>query len=350
MTKKNNLLSRGIIAESNKQIDKENEERKAKGLKERKKFGEYTESTGGGTPIPKGKTKEDMEGKPGFHRVSQPRDEEGKFTYNAANGKGLKYGPSRGETIPPFLRGVVLTCIEKGTTMKTETMERILSTIDMTVEQIIENCKHYLESEEGFAGLIGGFVHKKGRESKAEKGNVGITGKQDLSKAGETTKNSLATAKVEYDKAEKSKRAPEPGLNSSPNQYYNKAGVTQQGLEKREAWREMLKKKAIEKKNTPAPTTNSNAKETPVAPTPTPNKKDITNNSTTAKDNNWDAEKAKKDPKQFLKDNVPLIKEMMSMVPGMTASKAVNLIASGKIKDFEHFKNIVDKHNNKNVK
>ena len=251
MTKKNNLLSRGIIAESNKQIDKENEERRAKGLKERKKFGEYTESTGGGTPIPKGKTKEDMEGKPGFHRVSQPRDDEGKFTYNAANGKGLKYGPSRGETIPPFLRGVVLTCIEEGTTMKTENMERILSTLNMTAEQIFENCKHYLESEEGFAGLIGGFVRKKGRESKAEKGNVGITGKQDLSKAGETTKNSLAQAKAEYDKAEKSKRAPEPGLNSSPSQYYNKAGVTQKGLEQREAWREMLKKKIIERKNPP---------------------------------------------------------------------------------------------------
>ena len=251
MTKKNNLLSRGIIAESNKQIDKENEERRAKGLKERKKFGEYTESTGGGTPIPKGKTKEDMEGKPGFHRVSQPRDDEGKFTYNAANGKGLKYGPSRGETIPPFLRGVVLTCIEEGTTMKTENMERILSTLNMTTEQIFENCKHYLESEEGFAGLIGGFVRKKGRESKAEKGNVGITGKQDLSKAGETTKNSLAQAKAEYDKAEKSKRAPEPGLNSSPSQYYNKAGVTQKGLEQREAWREMLKKKIIERKNPP---------------------------------------------------------------------------------------------------
>lgn len=349
--KKTNLLSSGIIAEANKQIDKENEDRKAKGLKERKKFGEYTEATGGGTPIPKGKTKEDMEGKPGFHRVSQPRDEDGKFTYNSANGKELEYGPSRGTTVPPFLRGVVLTCIEKGTTMKTEELERILSAIDMSVDQIIENCKHYLEDEKGFAGLIGGFITKKGRESKSEKDNVGITGKKDLSKAGETTKNSLAQAKAEYDKAEQSKSMPEPGLNSGASRYYNKAGVTQKGLEQREAWREMLKKKAIEKNNTPAPTTNSNSKETPVAPapTPTPNKKDTTtnNNDTTAKDNNWNVEKAKSDPKQFLKDNVSLVKKMMSMVPGMTASKAVSLVASGKIKDFEHFKNIVEKHNNK---
>lgn len=249
--KKTNLLSSGIIAEANKQIDKENEDRKAKGLKERKKFGEYTEATGGGTPIPKGKTKEDMEGKPGFHRVSQPRDEDGKFTYNSANGKGLEYGPSRGTTVPPFLRGVVLTCIEKGTTMKTEELERILSAIDMSVDQIIENCKHYLEDEKGFAGLIGGFITKKGRESKSEKSNVGITGKKDLSKVGETTKNSLAQAKAEYDKAEQSKSMPEPGLNSGVSQYYNKAGVTQKGLEQREAWREMLKKKAIERNNTP---------------------------------------------------------------------------------------------------
>lgn len=347
MTKKNNLLSRGIIAESNKQIDKENEERKAKGLKERKKFGEYTESTGGGTPIPKGKTKEDMEGKPGFHRVSQPRDDEGKFTYNAANGKGLKYGPSRGETIPPFLRGVVLTCIEEGTTMKTENMERILSTLNMTAEQIFENCKHYLESEEGFAGLIGGFVRKKGRESKAEKGNVGITGKQDLSKAGETTKNSLAQAKAEYDKAEKSKRAPEPGLNSSPSQYYNKAGVTQEGLEKREAWRDSLKKSKLSKLFESLKTSkgeSSETKEQKISVSPKIGESVKTDSKVETKKGAFDSGLASSKPEQFLKDNFDEINEIYDLLggeeSGVEIEDIVSLIASGQLESLEQAKKL----------
>lgn len=264
MAKKLNLLSNAIIAESNKQIDKQNEERKKQGLKERKKFGEYTESTGGGTPIPKGKTKEDMEGKPGFHRVEQPRDEEGKFTYNSANGKGLKYGPSRGETKPPFLDGIVLTCIEEGTTMKTEDQKRILSTISMSVDQLIENCKHYLDDEKGFAGLIGGFITKKGRESKAEKDNVGFTGKQDLSKAGETTKENVKNSQAEYQQAESAKRRAEPALDSAPREDYNKAGVTSTGLQAREAWRQLLKQKMVQRNSTPLNPSNPNINKNPV--------------------------------------------------------------------------------------
>lgn len=357
MAKKLNLLSNAIIAESNKQIDKQNEERKKQGLKERKKFGEYTESTGGGTPIPKGKTKEDMEGKPGFHRVDQPRDEEGKFTYNSANGKGLKYGPSRGETKPPFLDGIVLTCIEEGTTMKTEDQKRILSTINMSVDQLIENCKHYLDDEKGFAGLIGGFITKKGRESKAEKGNVGFTGKQDLSKAGETTKENVKNSQAEYQQAESAKRRAEPALDSAPREDYNKAGVTEEGLKMREAWREMLKKKAIIKDdNPPKPpfgggSVGPNNNIPPVPPTPVAVAP--TNQQNEQKDeqsNGWDIDKAKNNPKQFLQENFSLIKDMTSMVPGMSASKAIGLIASGKIKSFEQFKSIVDKHNSKNVK
>ena len=252
MAKKLNLFSSGVMAEINKQIDKQNEERQKEGLKERKKFGEFTESTGGGTPIPKGKTIEDMEGKPGFHRVEQPRDEEGKFTYNSANGKGLKYGPSRGTTKPPFLNGVDLTFIEKGTTMKTEDLERIISTIDMSVDQLIENCKHYLESEEGFAGMANAAIKKMGRQSKAEKESTGgITGKMDLSKASENTKQRVNEMQEKYQASEDTKRRAEPGIGSSPSTNYNQAGVTSEGLELREAWREMLKKKMIEKKKQP---------------------------------------------------------------------------------------------------
>lgn len=61
-------------------------------------LGTYKEATGGGEPIPKGQKRTTQK------RVMQPRDEFGQFTYNAANKKELKYGPSRGTTIPPYLR------------------------------------------------------------------------------------------------------------------------------------------------------------------------------------------------------------------------------------------------------
>lgn len=81
-------------------------------------FGEYKEAPGGGTPVGKG-TKHpegagrggyNNAGRPGHRESDQPRTEDGKFTYNAVNGKELKEiskvdGHSRGTTIPPTLTG-----------------------------------------------------------------------------------------------------------------------------------------------------------------------------------------------------------------------------------------------------
>ena len=75
-----------------KETQSKNIENKFEGL------GTYKEATGGGEPIPKGQKRTTQK------RVMQPRDEFGQFTYNAANKKELKYGPSRGTTIPPYLR------------------------------------------------------------------------------------------------------------------------------------------------------------------------------------------------------------------------------------------------------
>lgn len=86
--------------------------------------GGYLESTGGGDPIKKG---EDFEVAPDTEtaaqmrkanpgtkvRVDQPRDDQGQFTYNSANFKELKYGPSRGTTIPPQLRGMEIAFAKK---------------------------------------------------------------------------------------------------------------------------------------------------------------------------------------------------------------------------------------------
>lgn len=81
------------------------------GKKAYDKMGNYKEATGGGTPIPKG---EKLKDHPEAKRVKQPRDDDGRFTYNAVNFKELKTKDSRGITVPPFLRGVKINFAKKG--------------------------------------------------------------------------------------------------------------------------------------------------------------------------------------------------------------------------------------------
>lgn len=165
-----------------------------------KKIGTYQESTGGGTPLAKG---EKLKDHPEAKRVKQPRDDDGKFTYNSVNGKELKYGPSRGVTVPPFLRDVKLTFCQKGTKLKIDGPDGIkikIMTIDMTKDEIIEACKEYLDDEKGFLGMgEGSSITKKGRKSEAEKkakaGQIGYVDPSTLSKG---TQQEIAAAASKY--------------------------------------------------------------------------------------------------------------------------------------------------------
>ena len=78
-------------------------------------FGTYDEANGGGSPKGGGwggqdgrvgwqKRVNNGEVKSGEHRESQPRTNDGKFTYNSVNGKETKY-ESRGKTVNPLLTG-----------------------------------------------------------------------------------------------------------------------------------------------------------------------------------------------------------------------------------------------------
>lgn len=147
------------------------------------KIGSYQESTGGGTPLPKG---EKLKDHPEAHRVSQPRDENGQFTYNSANAKPLKYGPSRGDTIPPFLRGIKLTFAVKSDSVLTADNKTYLAGIDMSAEDLLEAFKEY-DEDKGFGALSSTILErKKGRQSAAEKeaiqkgetGTVGAKGEE----------------------------------------------------------------------------------------------------------------------------------------------------------------------------
>lgn len=152
------------------------------------KLGTYQESTGGGTPIPKG---EKLKDHPEAKRVSQPRDEDGKFTYNAVNLKGLKYGPSRGTTVPPFMRGVEMTFATKKGGNSTVSNGKVFKTeVSMSADEFMDSMQEYLETEGGFKAILDAKVSgKKGRRSSAEKEMLqsGKEGFVDTPKDGSTT-------------------------------------------------------------------------------------------------------------------------------------------------------------------
>ena len=135
------------------------------------KIGTYRMETGGGTPIPKGKKMKDMEGTEGFHRVDQPRDEEGRFAHNSVNALELKYEP-RQKTIPAPFREMDLKYVTKGKQLIVGENEKIWeSKISMTKQEFIDVFKIYQGPEEGFSAAERGIQlsRKKGRQSNYEK-------------------------------------------------------------------------------------------------------------------------------------------------------------------------------------
>ena len=145
------------------------------------KMGSFKESTGGGTPLGKG---EKLKDHPEAHRVQQPRDEEGKFTYNAVNGKELKYGPSRGTTISPLLKGVKLTLAIKKDTVVNYNGLTHLAGIDMTSEEFIEAFRNYDDLKKMLEETA---ERKKGRKSNKEKDFISKGEKGIIEKDGEVS-------------------------------------------------------------------------------------------------------------------------------------------------------------------
>ena len=209
---KKDQMSEGIKAEINKQ-------RKDQG---QKGIGEYDEAPGGGSPGTGGRggmhknfvvadSPEDpiaIEAKEKGQKVryNQPRDENGQFTYNSANAKGLSTQNSRGHTPLPFLAGVDLTFIKKGSTFQYTdeqgNLKRVISSIDMTADELSTACRKYFEHEGGFLGVIGTAVTKKGSPSKVEKtGAVGKTGEVDLGAKAQSTQQAVNAASQKKDVA-----------------------------------------------------------------------------------------------------------------------------------------------------
>lgn len=120
------------------------------------RYGKYEEAYGGGTPLPKGE-KAPSEAWLAEHRKMQPRDPDGRFGYNANNGKELKYfvnGKSRGKTIPHYIRhlqlGLIFSKNRVGSTIAYDKKIQYIKSIDMTKEEFIEAAKVAKESFDSF--------------------------------------------------------------------------------------------------------------------------------------------------------------------------------------------------------
>lgn len=179
-------------AKKTKNFWKDAGERAVIGKEAQDKLGTYDEAAGGGTPIEKGEDfklvdnpeeadaiREAEKNLPDEDktniRVKQPRNEDGTFGYNSQNRRGLRY-KSRGTTIPDFLKEYVAMWYregKKGSDLITSQDADYMLAFDMTMDELIERSKYYLEKEDMFSFLAGkGDIintKKAGGEAKNEK-------------------------------------------------------------------------------------------------------------------------------------------------------------------------------------
>lgn len=179
-------------AKATKSFWKDNAERSAIGKEAQDKLGTYDEAAGGGTPIKKGEDfklvdnpqeadaiREQEKNLPDSAktniRVKQPRNPDGTFGYNSQNRRGLRY-KSRGKTIPDFLKEYVAIWYREGKTgedLITSQDEDYMLAFDMTMDELIERSKYYLEKEDMFSFLAGKgdvvYTKKAGGEAKDDK-------------------------------------------------------------------------------------------------------------------------------------------------------------------------------------
>lgn len=204
------------------EIERQRKDIEEKGGKAPKARGTYDEAPGGGTPAKGGGRgamkgnfevvnnkeeadairKEDPNAK---IRYNQPRDENGQFTYNSANNKEISTETSRGHTLPPFLQGVELTFIKKGSEFQykddDKRLVRVISSIDMTADEMKAICMKYLKTEGGFAAIVGTAITKGGRRSStAKEGTEGKLKNLDVSMLAQSTRDKIDAASKLEDK------------------------------------------------------------------------------------------------------------------------------------------------------
>lgn len=267
------------------------------GKNQAKSIGTYQEAPGGGTAVDGGgrgamkknfkvvNSKEEAdaireENPKAVIRYNQPRDEDGRFTYNSANAKELVEGPSRGHTVPPFLRGVkIVYAIKKNTAMVYDKTTWGFQ-IQMESADLVKKFQDILGAKSA-ADLV---ERKKGRKSNAEKEAIK---KNRAGFVGETT--ILDDYSIE-----------------------DFRGRCRRALEKGKKFNPKYAKKGEQPKNEP----------------------------TVADDNKFDANLAKTNREEFKKQNKETLNELAQAMKGIPEDEIVNIIAEEEITDKEELINL----------
>jgi len=154
-------------------------------------IGNFKESTGGGTPMAKGQKIDYVADTPkeadeyrrnhpdALVRVSQPRDKDGQFTYNSANKKELEYGPSRGKTVPPFMKGWEISFSKKtgkGTFIASSGKKYIMPDTVTSADEFIKSFMEFHKDDNGGSfGAFGLGETAKGKGGKTPTNTIKIT-------------------------------------------------------------------------------------------------------------------------------------------------------------------------------
>lgn len=306
-------------------------QKKNDGEKSSTAIGTYNEAPGGGTPKSgggRGAMKKDFvvvdskeeadaikaDNPKAKIRYNQPRDAEGKFTYNSANNKPLVDGPSRGETIPPFLIGSKLLYAIKKDSKVSHEGKVYWTGLDMSYDEFIRECQEFRPDSDIRKALKG----KGGKRNKEEKEAI-------ESKTSGFINKGEKEVLVEGDKSdfELSFKSTYQMENLGRAFADNKIGKLKNSIFLGLAEGKLKEPKAEEP-----------GKETPTEPK-------------VEKAKTFDVTKAKENPQAFIAENKEVFDEISKMHPKLNDSNIhnamVTAISTGGIKDVEELKQLANK-------
>jgi hypothetical protein len=298
------------------------------GKKQAQKIGTYQEAPGGGTAVDGGgrgamkknfkvvNSKEEAdaireENPKAVIRYNQPRDEDGRFTYNSANGKPILEDKSRGVTVPPFLRGakMVFATKKKGIVSDGTTWN---FNINMTAGELTSKFQDIL----GAKNAADSVERKKGRKSNVEK--QAIKKKNEGFVKPDTNIHNALDYTIDYYIDDFRYRIGE-SMTGYKNKYKNKKNNISQKVSN-------MQQPAQDKQ--------------PAQPTKTVQPTQPTQSAQPAKKNNSDL--AKNNPDKYVEENFDALNDIVSLAESkgydVDVDAIVGGIANGDISSLEDFK------------
>lgn len=286
-----------------------------------KEMGHYQEAPGGGTPLAKGQ-KAPSKQWVDDNRQMQPRDENGQFTYNAANFKDRKYDyHGKADSDMPWLKGHQNFAVKTGDTIVfSDKTYKALS--EMTLQELSDKYKSHNIFADNAEEVNKALATKKGKKATIAKKAI-EEGKEGVAVAGE--KGKPATEFVDISELSKMAASHYPGV---------KGKKWEKGFEKVEG-SDFIKPDSSEEVMPEAPKTTA-----PEAPK-TPSFSESKASPITSEKDDFNLEEFKKNPKEYLLQNhKKQVKHLMDTY-NLSATAIGNALNSGQFAKFSDLENYI---------